>query len=252
MLLIGVIVFSIVVLSVIAIFAIRPMRILHDPTKERIEDAAALQTYHRVSRWPIFTFERHIVLIALSKIKPKGQLVDIGCGPGYLAAQISQKFPDVKIAGLDINELTLKNAKRTWLPDLYPGLEFLIGDAQQLPFLDSSLDFIVSSLSLHHWRDVQAVFQEIFRTLKPGGNVLIFDLRRDSPSYFYWALKIGQTFLAPKSIRNINGAVGSFWAAYTPSEIEAIVHGIPIDNLQIKSGFGWMLIFGNKPDKFNS
>jgi SAM-dependent methyltransferase len=252
MLLIGIIVFSVIILSEIAIFAIRPMRITHDPTREGVEDAAALQAYYHVSRWPIFTFERHIVLKALSKIKPQGQIVDIGCGPGYLAAQINQKFPDVKIAGLDINELTLKNAKRTWPPDLYPGLEFLTGDAQQLPFLDKSLDLIVSSLSLHHWHDAQAVFQEIFRTLKPGGKVLIFDLRRDSPSYFYWALKIGQAFLAPTSIRNINGAVGSFWAAYTPPEIEAIVHGIPLDNLLIESGFGWMLISGNKPDQFKS
>ena len=252
MLLIALIVFSIVVLSLIAIFAISPMRIPHDSTREGVEDAAALQAYYRVSRWPIFTFERHIVLKALSEIKPKGQLLDVGCGPGYLVAQIKQKFRDVKIVGLDINELTLKNAKRAWLPDLYPGLEFLTGDAQQLPFPDCSLDFIVSSLSLHHWSDAPGVFQEIFRTLKPRGNILIFDLRRDSPSYFYWALKIGQAFLAPESIRNINGAVGSFWAAYTPSEIEAIVLGIPIDNLRIKSGFGWMLISGNKPDKFKS
>lgn len=249
MLLIGVIIFSMIVLSVIAIFTIRPMRLRHDPSREGVEDAAALQAYHRVSRWPVFTYERHIVLKELSKIKPQGQLVDVGCGPGYLAAQINQKFPDVKIAGLDINELTLKNAKRTWLPDLYPGLEFLTADAQQLPFPDSSLDLIVSSLSLHHWPDAQAVFQEIFRTLKPGGKVLIFDLRRDSPSYFYWALKIGQAFLAPQSIRNINGAVGSFWAAYTPSEVEAMVHRIPMNNLQIESGFGWMLISGNKPEQ---
>jgi SAM-dependent methyltransferase len=250
MLLIDVIVFSVIVLSIIAIVAIRPMRIPHDSTREGVENAEALQDYYRVSRWPIFTYERYIVLKALFKTKPQGQLVDIGCGPGYLAAKIYQKFPDVKIAGLDINELTLKNAKRTWSSYLYPGLEFLTGDAQQLPFPDSSLDFIISSLSLHHWPDAQAVFQEIFRTLKPGGKVLIFDLRRDSPSYFYWALKTGQAFLAPTSIRNINGAVGSFWAAYTPSEIEAMVHGIPLDNLRIESGFGWMLISGNKPEKF--
>jgi ubiquinone/menaquinone biosynthesis C-methylase UbiE len=252
MLLTGFIVFSAVVLLVIAILAMRPMKIPRDSTREGVEDAEALQAYYHVSRWPIFTYERHIVLKALSKIKPNGQMVDVGCGPGYLAAQISQKFPDVKIAGLDINELTLKNAKRTWSPDVYPGLEFLTGDAQQLPFPDNSLDFIVSSLSLHHWPYAQTVFQEIFRTLKPGGKVLIFDLRRDSPSYFYWVLKIGQAFLAPKSIRNINGAIGSFWAAYTPSEIEAIFHGIPMENSQIETGFGWMLIFGKKPDKFKS
>jgi ubiquinone/menaquinone biosynthesis C-methylase UbiE len=247
MLWIGIIAFLLVGLTVIAIFVSSPMKIPREADREGVEDAAALQAYYRASRWPVFTFERYLILKALNQIKPIGQIIDVGCGPGFLTAQISRELPEVKVIGLDINEATLKNAKRTWLPDVHPKLEFLIGDAQQLPFLDNSVDFVISSLSLHHWADAHAVFQEISRILKPGGKFLIFDLRRDSPTYFYYALKIGQAALAPKAIRKINGAVGSFWAAYTPSEIMKTIQKIPLENLRIESRVGWMFISARKP-----
>ncbi|MGB7569366.1 MAG: class I SAM-dependent methyltransferase [Chitinivibrionales bacterium] len=246
---VGIIIFFAIVLSIIIVLVSRPMKIPREPDREGAEDSAALQAYYRASRWPIFIFERFIVLKSLAKIGPKGWLIDIGSGPGFLAAKISQKFPDSKVVGLDINNLTLENAKRTWLPDLYPELEFINADALKMPFPNNSVDCIVSSLSLHHWQNAQAVFDEIFRTLKPGGEFLIFDLTRDSPVYFYWALKIGQAVFAPKAIRNINGAVGSFWAAYTPCEIKATVRKFQVDNFQIKSRFGWMFISGVKPKK---
>ena len=165
-----------------------PMRIPRDPDREGAEDDKAMQAYYRASRWPVFTLARYLVLRELTKLKPFGLLVDAGCGPGFLTAQISRKFPAVKVIGLDISAGTLENARRTCLLDLYPGLDFLVADAQQMPFADNSVDFVISSLSLHHWPDSQVVFQEILRTLKPGSRFFIFDLRRNSPVYVFRAL----------------------------------------------------------------
>lgn len=246
---IGIIALIVVMLAIVGVLASRPMKIPREPDREGAEDEEALQAYDRVSRWPIFTLERYIILNALDKIKPEGRLVDVGCGPGYLAAQISQKFPDLKVLGLDISEATVINAKRNWPADAYDNLGFLVGDAQRLPVSDSSVDFVVSSLSLHHWQDAQMAFREVRRILRPGGQFLIFDLRRDSPVYFYCALKIGQAFLAPGAIRRINGAVGSFWAAYTRSELKTILDKIPLEDLRIEPHFGWMLIRGSKSEK---
>jgi ubiquinone/menaquinone biosynthesis C-methylase UbiE len=225
----------------------RPMKIPRDQSRELAEDEQATRAYDRASRWPVFSLERHIVLKGLAGSKPHGWLVDLGCGPGYLAARIGQAFPEVKMVGLDISALATTIAVHNFPTDSSSAPEFLIADAQQLPFSESSVDLVVSSLSLHHWRDPQAAFREMHRVLKPGGRFLIFDLRRDAPSYFYYALKMGQAFLAPKAIRRINGAAGSFWAAYTPSEVEKAIGSIPVEALQIKSEFGWMLVSGSKP-----
>ena len=244
----------IVVLAVIVFVALfylllRPMRIPRDPDREGIEDEVSAQAYYRVSRWPLFVFVRCIILRFLAKMKPAGLLIDIGCGPGFLTAHVNRKFPEVKVSGLDISESALKKAGQTFPLEFYPGLEFIQADAQQLPCADNSIDFFISSLSLHHWPDAHQVFQEIYRTLKPGGQFLIFDLRRNTPVLFYLILAAGQKLFAPKSIRRINGGVGSFWASYTPAEIKLMLSEIPPENLQVKSNLGWMYITGAKSAK---
>jgi len=244
-----IIVLLVILFAVAVILLCRPMKIPREPDREGAEDEEAFRAYDRTSRSPIFAVERYIIFNGLDKTRPEGRLVDVGCGPGYLAARISRKYPELKVTGLDISEVTLTIAKRNWPSDEYDNLEFLVADAQQLPFSDSSVDFIVSSLSLHHWQDARKALSEIYRVLMPGGRFLIFDLRRDAPAYFYYALKIGQALLSPRALRRTNGAVGSFWAAYTPSEIKTIFDNIPIENLRIEPHFGWMLIRGSKSEK---
>jgi ubiquinone/menaquinone biosynthesis C-methylase UbiE len=224
----------------------RPMNIPRDRDRELAEDEQATRAYDRVSRWPIFALERHIMLKGLAEPKPHGWLVDLGCGPGYLVARIAHEFPDLKTIGLDINKVATTIAMDNFPADVSGSAVFVVADGEQLPFSESSVDLVISSLSLHHWRDARAVFCEIRRVLKPGGRFLIFDLRRNAPSYFYIALRIGQALLVPEAIRRTNGATGSFWAAYTPSEVEKAIAGVPVENLQIRSEFGWMLVTGSK------
>ncbi len=226
----------------------RPMKVPRAPDRERAADEAAIRAYDRVSRWPIFSMERHIVLKALGRARPEGWLMDLGCGPGYLAARIAGWFPSLNLAGLDVSELTVDIAKRHWASGAHQHLEFLVGDVHHLPVSGNSVDFVTSSLSLHHWPDPAQAFAEIHRILRPGGRFLVFDLRRDAPGLFYFALKAGQALLAPRAIRRANGAVGSFWAAYTPSEVGTLLGELPWEHLRIERGLGWMLIWGRKPE----
>jgi ubiquinone/menaquinone biosynthesis C-methylase UbiE len=235
-----------VVLVVIIVGGSRPMKIPREPSREGIEDAAAVQAYDHVSHWPIFTIERRIILKALAQYKPQGILVDIGCGPGYLAAQISRRFPGLRVIGVDISDQMLTMAKHNWSSPSYQNLEFLVGDAQQLPFVDGAVDFAVSSLSLHHWGNAEIALKEVHRILRPGGQFLLFDLRRDGPRFFYYALRLGQALLAPAAIRRTNGAVGSFWASYTLPELESILASVPLQKRQIQPGLGWVLAWGRK------
>lgn len=54
---------------------------------------------------------------------------------------------------------------------------FRVADAEALPLDDGSVDVAVSTLSLHHWRDPAAILRELHRMVRPGGRVLIYDLR---------------------------------------------------------------------------
>ena len=181
-----------------------------------------------------------------AKIRP-GLFQDIGCGPGYLIAVIAKSLPHLSIIGVDIAEEMLQKAANNMSSlGLSERVSFRQGDIQKLPFEDDSLDFVISTLSLHHWSDPEKALPEIYRVLKPGGQFLIFDLRRDCRRFFYWIIWFAQTFVVPAAIRNVNEPTGSALSSYTPAEMETILWRIPFEHWAIKPGFGWMFVLGRK------
>lgn len=106
-----------------------------------------------------------------------GELVilDVGCGPGDLAAMLSERLPEARIAGLDLSPSMVELARRKATGD--GRLSFEVGDVASLPFESGSIDLVVSTLSLHHWPDAGAGFSEIARVLRPGSAALVYDLR---------------------------------------------------------------------------
>ena len=54
---------------------------------------------------------------------------------------------------------------------------FTVGDVAHLPFPDMTFDLIVSSISQHHWEDVEGALRDLHRVLRPGGRLWIYDAR---------------------------------------------------------------------------
>lgn len=214
---------------------------------EGLENPAAVQAYDQIMRWPQFRFLRRMILGELKKHKPKGIIVDVGCGPGYLITVIGKSFPQLRIIGVDIAEEMIQVATHN-LSSLGFGerVRFRQGNVQKLPFEDNTVDLAVTTFSLHHWRDPKQALQEIYRVLKPGGQLLIFDLRRDGRRLFYWLLRFAQTFVVPAALRRINEPIGSALSSYTPVESEALLSGTLFQQWRIKPGFGLMFIWGRK------
>jgi len=237
----------ILLFGVLAGFGLTRMRVPRKVNVEGIEDAAAAEAYGRVSRWPQFKLVRKMFLNELTKLSPAGTLADVGCGPGYLVGEMAEAFPDLNVIGVDISEEMVGLATRDYVGASYgQRVRFQQGDIQGLPFEDDSLDFVVSTLSLHHWADAGEAFREIQRVLKPGGRFLILDARRDTRRLFYWILLFAQTFVVPSPMRRSNEPSGSVLSSYTPAEIEPVLSETRFGDWKIKGGFAWMLIYGRK------
>ena len=118
-------------------------------------------------------------------MKQHGQAADLGCGHRHLVIKLAQTAPELIVTGIDLSDEMLAQAEKyTRQSDLGKRVHFRQGDAAQISFPDSSLELVISTLSLHHWTDPIAVMDEIAHVLRPGGAFLIFDLRRDMTAPF--------------------------------------------------------------------
>lgn len=214
---------------------------------EGVEDKETIESYEIVNRQLPSRFLRTIGLRRLKRMKPQGVLADLGCGPGIFTGDVAKAFPGLKVIAFDISagmlELAgnyLESAKLTDRTSL------MLGNLQKLPFGDDSLDVIVSTFSLHHWIDPQGAFGEIHRVLKPQGQFLVFDTRRDAPGIFFLALKFLQKFFLPAQLKEKNEPLSSFMASYTPEEANRLTDGVPFSEVIASSGFFWLYVTGRK------
>jgi ubiquinone/menaquinone biosynthesis C-methylase UbiE len=218
---------------------------------EGIEDPAAAEAYDRISRMPQFGLVRRSFVRKLKKYPVEGSITEVGCGPGYLLQIIAREFPENKLVGVDISEAMIERAKANFNSrGSSASVEFRQGSADNLPFGDDTQDFVVSTLSLHHWADPQNAFDEIHRVLKPGGQMLILDLRRDARRIFRWLMWFAQhvalRFIGVDAIRKMNEPMGSLLASYTCEEAEEIIAKTSFSDYEVEGKSGWIYIWGKK------
>jgi len=97
-------------------------------------------------------------------------LLDIGCGTGYLIDMLS-KENNAKYTGLDLSPEMLKEAKKKKMKNA----TFVEGRSDKLPFEDNTFDVVTCSQSFHHYPETDKPLQEALRVLKPGGLYIISD-----------------------------------------------------------------------------
>jgi len=116
---------------------------------------------------------------ACSKLT-SGRILDIGTGPGYLPIEIAKRSPNLEVVGIDISSGMLKVANRNaMMLGLAKSVRFQFGYAESLPFEDRCFDFVLSTISLHHWLNPVGCVKEIYRVLRDDGEALIYEIRRN-------------------------------------------------------------------------
>jgi ubiquinone/menaquinone biosynthesis C-methylase UbiE len=105
-----------------------------------------------------------------------GTVLDIGTGPGDLLEKVALRNQHLRMVGLDISRDMIKIAQKKNRQAGKKNLELLVGDAAEIGITDESVDLVVATLSFHHWRNQAKAFEELFRVLKPHGELWIYEL----------------------------------------------------------------------------
>jgi ubiquinone/menaquinone biosynthesis C-methylase UbiE len=187
----------------------------------------------------------------LKKYAGEGTITDVGCGPGYLLQVIAEELPSKRLLGVDISMEMVERARANLGSKGYgERVEFKVGSADGLPFDDGTQDFVVSTLSLHHWANPQSSFNEIYRVLKPNGQMLILDIRRDARRIFSWFMWFAQNvalrLISGGALRRINEPMGSLLASYTLAEVEGMMVKTFFSDFKVEGKLGWLYIWGEK------
>jgi ubiquinone/menaquinone biosynthesis C-methylase UbiE len=139
--------------------------------------------YNAISKTNIF--QRNYELVArdiLSYCSGEG-ILDVGTGPGWLLLKLHQFSPGLRLTGVDASPsmvaIARKNMARAGLSEVIAVKE---GEASNMPFADGSFDMVVSTGSIHHWKDPKAALNGVYRVLKHGGYALVYDLVSDTPA----------------------------------------------------------------------
>ncbi|HEX3044551.1 MAG TPA: methyltransferase domain-containing protein [Bacillota bacterium] len=117
-------------------------------------------------------------LLDLNILKPPMTLMDLGAGSGYISRHVAPLV--TKVIAVDISVEMLKELRNKARTEGINNIETIESDGCDMPLTDSSIDVICASMYLHHIEEPLAAFKEMYRLLKPGGNVFIADYQEHS------------------------------------------------------------------------
>jgi ubiquinone/menaquinone biosynthesis C-methylase UbiE len=156
------------------------------------------QTEGRLIRWASF-YDATVNIITLGHarrlrsltvdqalLKPGESILDVGCGTGAVTIPAKMKVGNKGSAvGIDPAPEMIAVARQK-VQQAGLDIDFRVAAIESLPFSDATFDAVTSSLMMHHLTDRLRVqgLAEIRRTLKPGGRILIADMRRPTGSGF--------------------------------------------------------------------
>jgi ubiquinone/menaquinone biosynthesis C-methylase UbiE len=139
--------------------------------------------YDAISKTTIFQRNYELVAKDILGYCSEGSILDIGTGPGWLLVKLHQEFPRLLVTGLDASPSMVAKARKNMAnAGLSDVIEIKEGNASHIPFSDGSFDTVVSTGSIHHWKNPTAGLNDVYRVLKHGGYALMYDLVSDTPA----------------------------------------------------------------------
>ena len=111
----------------------------------------------------------------LPRLKASARVLDVGCGPGTITADLATRVPDGEVVGIDAAADVLDLARAEAGRRGQANVRFEVGDVYKLGFEDGTFDVVHAHQVLQHLSDPAAALREMRRVCRPGGLVAARD-----------------------------------------------------------------------------
>jgi demethylmenaquinone methyltransferase/2-methoxy-6-polyprenyl-1,4-benzoquinol methylase len=164
-------------------------------------------------------------------LRAGGSALDVACGSGKLTAELARiAGTNGRVVGLDFSPQMLAIARAD-----HPGLEFLEGDALDLPFDDASFDASTIAFGLRNLSDPVRGLREMARVVKPGGRTVVLEFVKPPKGPIGSAYRLYLRTVLPAVGGVLSGAPSAY--RYLSDTVDS--YRTPEELLAMASAAGW-------------
>ena len=152
---------------------------------------------------------------ALGHLLPPLDVADLGCGEGYLTIETARWAKSV--VAIDKSDAVLERARELARRRRVINITWKTGDLAALPLDDASVDVALLSQALHHAQQPELAISEAVRILRPGGRVLVLDLRAHDQAW-------------------VRERLGDVQLGFSDEDLSRLLHGAGLRDLRVNVG----------------
>lgn len=124
-------------------------------------------------------------MLSLMGLEPGDNVLDVGCGVGWLCRLLAERVPGGRVVGMDVSDEMVRRARLNCVE--LSQVMFVVGGVDEIPWEASFFTKTISVESAYYWPDPARGLREIFRVLREGGSAwVLINYYRDNPHCHQW------------------------------------------------------------------
>ena len=155
------------------------------------------KTYDGLNHGLSFNIDRRWRRKAVEQLRPVEKVLDVAIGTADLAIEAIRRGKAHEVTGIDLSREMMAYGQQKCNKAKIDDIMFVYGDAQKMPFEDNAFDAVTCAFGCRNFSDLDKGLKEMWRVLKPGGQVVILEFSYPQNKFIRWIYDLYFTYIMP-------------------------------------------------------